>query len=191
MQNQERQTTPTDRRLVLLARQGDERAFRRLTARYTPLVASVLRQRLSDHRDVEDEIQETFLNVHRRLHTLADPTRFAGWVARIANNRGHTRGRQLARERESPSGAREALDRLGSHEVWAGQYGLSWLLGREALRSAVDGLPGDCRDPVLLWAVEGCSLVEVGARLGVSEKVASRRIRRGRRQLRDSAGVAA
>ncbi|MBT3271300.1 sigma-70 family RNA polymerase sigma factor [Candidatus Poribacteria bacterium] len=191
MDQEDRHDAPTDRSLVLLTRQGDGRAFRLLTERYTPLVASALHHRLSDQRDVEDEIQETFLSAYRGIDALDDPERFSGWVARIAVNRAHTRMRQLARQREIPSGTREMLDQVGRHDVWTWQYGLSWLLGREALRSAVDRLPGDCRDPVLLWAVEGYSLVEVGDRLGVSEKVASRRIRRGCRQICTGAEAAA
>ncbi len=136
-------------------------------------------------------MQETFLSAHRHLHTLDDPARFSGWVARIAINRARTRVRQLARLKETPSGTREMLDQVASHDVWAWQYDLVWLLGREALQGALDGLPGDCRASVLLWAVEGCSLVEVGERLGVSEKVASRRIQRACQQIRANAAVAA
>jgi RNA polymerase sigma-70 factor (ECF subfamily) len=189
MDQKERPQEPTDRLLVLLIRQGDDRAFRLLTERYKPLVASVLHRKLSDHRDIDDEIQETFLRACRRIHTLDDPTRFSGWIARIAVNRAHTRVRQLGTQRETPSGIREMLDRVGNREVRAWPYGLPWLPGREALRSAVATLPADCRAPVLLWATEGCSPVEVGQRLGISAKVASRRIRRGCRHIR--AGAAA
>ncbi|MAF09383.1 hypothetical protein CMK11_02940 [Candidatus Poribacteria bacterium] len=191
MDHADRAAAPTDRSLVLLARQGDDRAFRALTERYEALVASVLHRKLPDHRDVEDEVQETFLNAFHKLHTLDDPARFPGWIARIAVNRAHTCARQLARQKETPSGMLEMLDQDGTPDISAWEYGLTWLLGREALRAAVDTLPHACRAPVLLWAVEGCSLVEVGERLGVSEKVASRRIRRGCRQIRANAGVAA
>ena len=185
------QDAPTDRSLVLLARRGDDRAFRLLTERYTPLVASLLHHKLSDRRDVEDELQETFLGAHRNLNTLDDPARFSSWIARIAVNRAGTRVRQLARQRETPAGTREMLDLVARHDVWGWQYGLALLLGREVLRSAVATLPGDCRDSVLLWAVDGCSLVEVGERLGVSEKVVARMIRRSRRQLGAIANVVA
>jgi DNA-directed RNA polymerase specialized sigma24 family protein len=187
MDRQKQQDAPTDRSLVLLARQGDSRAFRLLAQRYTPLVASVLHRKLRDHRDVDDEIQETFLRAHDSLGTLDDPARFSGWIARIAINRAHTRARQLGRQKETPHGTREMVEQVGVCEVWAWQYGLSWLLACEALRSAVARLPGDCGVALVLWAVDGCSLVEVGERLGVSEKVASRRIRRGCEQIRSSA----
>jgi hypothetical protein len=101
------------------------------------------------------------------------------------------RVRQLSRLRETPSGTRKMLDQVASHDVWAWQYHLAWLLGCEALQDALDGLPGDCCASVLPWAVEGCSLVEVGERLSVSEKVASARIRRACQQIRANAAVAA
>ncbi|MAF09254.1 hypothetical protein CMK11_02285 [Candidatus Poribacteria bacterium] len=191
MGNTQRDDTPTDSSLVLLARQGDERAFCALTTRYKPLVASVLHHRLSDHRDVEDEVQETFLSAYRKLDALDDPARFSAWIARIAVNRAHTCARQLARQRETPSGTREMVDQLSSHHLWVGQYGLAWLADRETLRRAVDALQSDCRVPLLLWAVEGLSYAETAERLDVSAKVASGRIRRGCRQIRAGASVAA
>ena len=184
MKQTDREDAPTDRSLVMLARQGDDRAFGVLMERYTPLVASLLSRRLSDHRDVEDEIQETFLRAHRSLHTLDDPSRLSGWIARIAVNRAHTRVRSLAGRREAPAGTREMLDEVRTHDVWAWQYALTWLLGREVLRAGVEALPRNCRAPVLLWAVQGCSYVDVAEKLDVSEKVASRRVRQGRQLLR-------
>lgn len=190
MNQRSREDAPTDASLVLLARQGNDRAFRLLVERYTPLVASLLHHRLSDHRDVEDEIQETFLKAHSCLATLDDPRRLSSWLARIAVNRAHTRARQLSGRRETPSGSIEMLDQVTRHEVWVWQYGVSWLVGREALRSGLDALPRSCRGPLLMWAVQGCSYVEVAEELGVSEKVASRRVRRGRDLLKSMAGLA-
>ena len=91
--------------------------------------------------------QRSFARYHAR-GLLDDPARFSGWVARIAINRARTRVRQLARLKETPSGTREMLDQVASHDVWAWQYDLVWLLGREALQGALDGLPGDCRASV-------------------------------------------
>ena len=90
----------------------------------------------------------------------------------VAKHRADTSRRRYAVCADGPARTRE--ERLvGCRD------GFHWLLRREAVRAAVDGLSADCRIPVLLWAVEGCSYVEVAEKLGVSEKVAAGRIRRG------------
>lgn len=139
----------------------------------------------------EDEIQETFLRAHSYLHTLQEPGCFASWITRIAVNRAYTRVRKISRRHEAPFGTREMVDDAQTDHPTAWEYSFPWLLGCEALRSAMDALPAEWRVPVLLWAVDGCSLVEVGQRLGVSEKVEARRIRHGCQQVRANASVAA
>ena len=184
----------TDGSLVLRARDGDDRAFAELAHRYKPLVGSVLGGRLSDPRDIEDQMQETFLRAHRHLRAVDVPERFAAWLARIAANCALSHVRRVSRRYEEPTGERERLNarQVAEAEQSGGwRYGYPWLMGCEAVRLAVCRLPDDCRHAVVMWAVEGCSYVDVAERLGVSEKAASARIRRAIARLRAAAGIAA
>src|SRR6476660_601282 len=75
-----------DARLVLAAREGDERAFSGLYERYARMVHGLLLARVP-RTDLDDLVQDVFLTAWRRLPTLRDPAAFGGWLTMIARNR--------------------------------------------------------------------------------------------------------
>jgi hypothetical protein len=74
----------SDGDLARLARDGDPVAFRLLVERHQPMVRARARQLAPDPRDVDDIMQESFLQAFIRLDRLRDPDRFAGWLAGFA-----------------------------------------------------------------------------------------------------------
>jgi RNA polymerase sigma-70 factor, ECF subfamily len=84
-----------DGELVLLARDGDQVAFRLLVERHQPMVRARARQLCTNPSDTDDVMQEAFLRAFIGLDGLRDPDRFAAWLAGITANvcRGlHRRG---------------------------------------------------------------------------------------------------
>lgn len=77
-------TAPSDRKLVLAARAGDERARDVLVRRYLPLVYNVVGRALSGRPDVDDVVQDCMLRIVRDLPQLRDPSRLRAWVGSIA-----------------------------------------------------------------------------------------------------------
>jgi RNA polymerase sigma-70 factor (ECF subfamily) len=75
----------SDGELARLARDGDPAAFRLLVERHQPMVRARARQ-LGDASDVDDIVQESFLQAYLALDRLRDPDRFAGWLAGIVFN---------------------------------------------------------------------------------------------------------
>jgi RNA polymerase sigma factor (sigma-70 family) len=72
--------------LVRLARDGDPAAFRLLVERYLPM-ARARATRLCPHPDeVDDAVQDAFLQAFVSLDRLRDPDRFAGWLGGIVAN---------------------------------------------------------------------------------------------------------
>lgn len=76
----------SDGELVLLARDGDQVAFRLLVERHQPMVRARARQLCANPSDTDDVIQETFLRAFIALGQLRDPGRFAAWLAGITAN---------------------------------------------------------------------------------------------------------
>ena len=72
--------------LARLARGGDPAAFRLLVERHQPMVRARARQLAPDPGDVDDIVQESFLQAFLALDRLRDPDRFAGWLAGIVHN---------------------------------------------------------------------------------------------------------
>jgi RNA polymerase sigma factor CnrH len=76
----------SDGDLARLARGGDPVAFRLLVERHQAMVRARARQLGSDPGDVDDIMQESFLQAFLALDRLRDPDRFAGWLAGIVFN---------------------------------------------------------------------------------------------------------
>ena len=72
--------------LARLARAGDPVAFRLLVERHQSMVRARARQLATDPGDVDDIVQESFLQAFLALDRLRDPDRFAGWLAGIVLN---------------------------------------------------------------------------------------------------------
>jgi DNA-directed RNA polymerase specialized sigma24 family protein len=79
-------TELSDGDLVRLARDDDQVAFRLLVERHQPMVRARVRSPCANPSDVDDIMQESFLQAFIALDRLRDPDRFAGWLAGIAAN---------------------------------------------------------------------------------------------------------
>ena len=65
---------------------GDRAAYAELYDRYAPLVRAICHDTTCDLTRAQDLSQEVFLKAYRKLGTLRDPDRFAGWLVGIARN---------------------------------------------------------------------------------------------------------
>ena len=130
--------------LVRLARDGDPVAFRLLVERYQPMVRARARWLCANPSDIEDVAQESFLQAFIALDRIADPDRFAGWLAGVVFNVGRNLGRRrpLTLVPEWPEPLHPAAaEGLPSAED---------LDRAEALRAAVAGLPAGQQRAVAL-----------------------------------------
>jgi RNA polymerase sigma-70 factor (ECF subfamily) len=76
----------SDGDLVRLARDGDAVAFRLLVERHLPMARARARRLCANPSDVDDIVQESFLQAFLALDRLRDPDRFPGWLAGIVLN---------------------------------------------------------------------------------------------------------
>ena len=76
----------SDGDLVRLARDGDAVAFRLIVERYQPMARTRARRLSPNPSDVDDIVQESFLQAFLALDRLRDPDRLAGWLAGIVLN---------------------------------------------------------------------------------------------------------
>ena len=76
----------SDGDLVRLARDGDPVAFRLLVERHQPATVARAAGLTRNRSDVDDIVQESFLQAFVALDRLRNPDRFAGWLAGIVLN---------------------------------------------------------------------------------------------------------
>ena len=180
----------------LLARidQGDESAFTTLFERYQKRLALLIHYKLKpDLRrmaDVEDVLQETFLEAFRDLKQFRyqKPGGFLGWLSRIADHviadtaRFHGRHKRRAdlvrfRSEGNPDGP-EPVDSATPSRLLAEKEGLQTLIQK------LDKLPEDYRRAILLAKVEGLSNAEMAEQMGRTREAAALLLHRAIKRFR-------
>ena len=78
-----------DVELIQRSLTGDENAFAKLVRKYQKPVHALAWRKVGDFHIAEEITQDTFLRVYNKLATLKDPSRFAGWLYRIAARQCH------------------------------------------------------------------------------------------------------
>ena len=75
----------SDVQLIQRILSGDEAAFSVLVERHQKGVHALAWRKVGNFHDAEEITQDTFLQVYKKLPTLKDPYKFAGWLYVIAN----------------------------------------------------------------------------------------------------------
>jgi RNA polymerase sigma-70 factor, ECF subfamily len=165
----------SDGELVRLARDGDAVAFRLLVERHRPMVRSRAVRLCRDRQEVDDAVQETFLQAFVALGRLRNPDLFAAWLAAIVVNvcRGMRRPVQVELVDDWP-------ERL--HPVSADGLPSADDLDRaDALRAAVAGLPAGQRRAIVLFYYADRPAGQIAASAGAA-KASLHKARRGLRE---------
>ena len=95
------ETRADELRLIGAARDGDRGAFGALYTLYGRLVHGIVLARVP-RTDVEDLVQDVFVQAMQRLASLRDPRAFGGWLAAIARNLATDHLRRAPRLAEMP-----------------------------------------------------------------------------------------
>jgi RNA polymerase sigma-70 factor (ECF subfamily) len=160
---------PEELRLVGAAQQGDRAAFAELYTAYARMVHGILLARVP-RADVDDLVQDVFLQAMQRLRALRDTAAFGGWLAAIARNRAADHTRRAPRLTELP-------DDIGSSD----QDQTEAL----AVLAVIQTLPDAYRETLVLRLVEGMTGPEIAARTGLTAASVRVNLHRGMKQLRE------
>lgn len=159
---------------VEAARAGDRLAFAHLYRRYGPVVHGIVLARVA-RCEVDDLVQDIFVQALRKLPGLRDPARFGGWLSRMARNRALDHRRRSFPTAELP----DDLLRTRPEEGRA----LSVL-------ARIRELPEAYRETLILRFVEGLTGPEIAARVGMTPGSVRVNLHRGTRLLRELLGDA-
>lgn len=159
-------------------------AFTELVRRHERRLRLVLLRVLDDVRDVDEAVQDTFVLAWRHLDRYRGDAAVFTWLYRIGVNEalGRLRKKQLTTTDLTTSEAESARDVRRDVQPEASAEAAEL---REHVTSALNLLPLDYREAVVLRDLAGLSNEEVAASLGLSVSAAKSRIHRGRLQLRE------
>lgn len=76
-----------ERIYVIQAQLGDDDAFMKLVDRYSGRLLYYIRRLLEDADRSDDVLQDVWLAVYKKIHTVRDASAFSVWLYRTARNR--------------------------------------------------------------------------------------------------------
>ena len=185
----------SDEELLLSYRsRGDRNAFDELVHRYERELFGYLRHYLGDAEMAEDVFQQTFLQVHLKCDMFEPGRKVRPWLYTVATNqaidmqRRNRRHRMVSIDRRyatnSDNEAGALVDLLDSSQPGPDEAAQS--AERDALvRSAVEELPEQTKQVVLLVYFQGLKYREAAEVLSIPVGTVKSRLHRARCALRD------
>jgi RNA polymerase sigma-70 factor (ECF subfamily) len=164
-----------DAALLARAQHGDRLAHAALYEAFSSMVFTLARRMLASRALAEDVLQETFIEVIRKVSTYRGEAEFGFWVKRIAINKclmqlrsGWVSRRQDDVDLDVPllAGRGDGLD------------------DQIALERALDALPDVARAVVWLHDVEGHTHQEIGRLMGYTASFSKSQLARAHERLR-------
>lgn len=190
--NQNLQPVPQDSDAVLVQRTvaGDQKAYGLLVLKYQRRIQRLIGRMVRDVDLVEDISQETFIRAYRALHQFRGEAQFYTWLYRIAVN---TAKKFLLELKHDPTVSESSLANDDDDETsWnknepTAQDGPESILAAKevaaVVNAAMDDLPDDLRQAVVLREIEGLSYEEIATAMGCPVGTVRSRIFRAREAI--------
>ena len=169
--------TVDERALAGRAADGDRTAQREVFASQRSVVHRTLYRILGSNRDIEDVLQDAFLEVFRSIGSFRGDSSLGRWCSIIA-----TRAAWSYLQRRRPAVALEQVDEPAD----AGPGAEREAMAREAARrlyAAMDRLDAAWRIAFALVVIDGRSIAEVATLTGTTRVATKTRVWRARREL--------
>jgi RNA polymerase sigma factor (sigma-70 family) len=151
--------------LVGLALQGNQRAWRNLVKRYSPLVSSVIRRYRMNESDADDVRQNLWLRLVEHLKDIRESRALPGWVMTTTRNEAI---RVLAAKRRTEPVDPLSDDRLDQVEHTELDTNLLRAEDRDAVQAGLRELRPEHRELLeLTFADAQISYQQISSRLGI------------------------
>lgn len=168
-----------DAELVRTSLGGDREAFGAIVSRYQSLICAVTYSGTGSLAASEDVAQETFITAWKQLNRLADPSKLRPWLCGIARNLANNyRRRTASATSDLESASEQPAPGPTPHELAVSREEETMVWG------ALEALPEQYREPLILFYREGQSADRVADELGLSPDATRQRLSRGRTLLR-------
>ena len=176
----------SDEQLMSRILDHDEAALAELMHKHHPLLRTVIARIVHSDADVDDALQDVFLEVWNRAH-LYDPTKgkALGWIITMARRRAIDRVRRRQAYDRAEERMRLTAERDPSQSTECNVETDANIADCAAmLRQALESLPAAQRDAVELAYYHGLSQREIAAQTGVPLGTIKTRLELGVRKIR-------
>jgi RNA polymerase sigma-70 factor (ECF subfamily) len=173
--------------LVRHAKAGDRGAFRAIMQRCNQRLYRVARAVVRSDDEAEDVLQESYLHAFSGIHEFRGDAGLLTWLTAITLNeaRGRLRKRRPLMELDAMKETEIRIIPFPGHAPPPDpEAEMARVQARSLLEHAIDILPPDFRIVFILREIEGCSVENTAAQLGLKPQTVKTRLFRARRLLR-------
>lgn len=171
---------PSDAALVIAARAGERWAQEALFRRYARMVNGLSYRLLGRDDELDDLVQDSFLQALRSLDRLENPQAFASWLGAIVIRTAHKRLRR--RSLAARLGLRPSVP-IDPESIIARGAPVEVRAELGELYGELDRMRPDVRTALLLHNVEGMTVPQVADAMSISSSTVKRRLADGRKRL--------
>lgn len=184
-------TADSDAQLVARAQRGDMQAFEMLVVKYQRRLERLIGRMVRDVDLVPDIAQEAFIRAYRALPQFRGESQFYTWLYRIAVNTAKKALLELKRDpivTEAALAGRDDDDETSRREIEPsdGETPDAVLASREiaaTVNAAIEALPDDLRQAILLREIEGLAYEEIATAMACPIGTVRSRIFRAREAI--------
>lgn len=178
----------TDSQIIERTLGGEPDAFNLLVRRWERQIYGLTLRMLGRDEEAKDATQETFLSAYRNLSKFRGEAKFSSWIYRIALNICNTRLRSRSKVTVSLDEQRE----ITGLEIAAEDDDLGVGIQQEQItrhvRRALQGLPAEMRQVIIMKEYEGLKFSEIADVLGIPISTVKTRMYTGLTELRKRLG---
>ena len=177
-----------DVELIQRVLSGDETAFSILVKRYQKGVHALAWRKVKDFHIAEEITQDTFLQAHKKLASLKNPSQFPGWLYVIADRlcRSWFRKQRLKNIQSLETTREETLEKIAhSSYICEQRESAAVERRREIVQKLMAKLPESERTVMVLYYLGEMNCKEISKFLGVSPHTVKSRLRRARERLKN------
>jgi len=138
---------------------------------YSNEIKYFILSKVKDEAIADDIVQDTFLKVHTKLHTLRDLNKLKSWIFAIARNSIVDHYKTTNQTFEIANFEPETHLEEETHTE------------KDCLRGILSGLPKKYRDPIFLSDIKGMKQSEVAKQLNIPLPTAKSQIQRARKLI--------
>jgi RNA polymerase sigma-70 factor (ECF subfamily) len=183
-----------DLALVQALQAGEDRAMNTLIDRHREGLFRFVFRQIPNEADAIELTQEAFVRAYFNIERFRPTAKFVTWLYHIALNlcRDYVRSQAYRYSSRTISADVPVEENQGQRLLSSNQRGPDQQTqDREKLRAlekAINELPQDLKNPLILTALEGRSHAETGERLGISPKAVEMKVYRARKLLLEKMG---
>jgi RNA polymerase sigma-70 factor (ECF subfamily) len=171
---------PSDAALVVAARAGEQWAQEAIFRRYVRMLNGLAYRILGRDAEVDDLVQESFVQALGSLDKLKEPAALSGWLGSIVVR---TAGKMLRRRRLRVRLGLERAAPIDVDSVIGSNAPPDVRSELRAVYTVLAGLPAEVRVALVLRRVEGMKLEQIAEAMDLSLATVKRRLAEGERAL--------